>query len=139
MNNTAVIQMKYVGIVLIFSLSLFATCLCSAASTDTSSDTTTSSTTSDTTSSTSTGLPLGKEAIDYVISINPGKAVEAAVSGTPIFQGKMFQQPTDEPDFWDNIKTIFLDGLAQAITNVTGIAISTSTSTTAKTVSPAGQ
>jgi hypothetical protein len=116
--------MKSTGIILAFSLALFGTGLCSAQ--ETTTDTTTSDTT--TTTTTSTGLPLGTAAIDYVLSINPGKAVRAAADGTPIFLGKTFEQPTDEPDFWDNIKTIFIDGLAEAIAAVTGIPISTTSS-----------
>jgi len=50
----------------------------------------------------------------------------------------MFTQPVDQPDFWDNVKTVFLSGLAQAITNVTGIPISTNFSSTSP-VSTAGQ
>ena len=122
MINTAKIRMNSVGMVLTFSLSLFGTPLWAA----TTSDTTSGTTTTTSTTSTSTGLPLGTAAIDYVLSINPGKAVRATADGTPIFLGNSFQQPTDEPDFWDNIKTIFIDGLAEAIAAVTGIPISTS-------------
>jgi hypothetical protein len=124
-NNTTRMRRKYVGIVLTSYLSLFGTGLWAATTSDTTSDTTT-------TTSTTTGLPLGTAAIDYVLSINPGKAVRAAADGTPIFQGKTFEQPVDEPDLWDNVKTIFLDGLAQAIANVTGIPISTTSSTTSQ-------
>ncbi len=85
------------------------------------------------------GMPLGKAAINYVLKYHPGKAVAAAAAGTPIAMGEMFTQPVDEPDFWDNVKTVFLTGLAQAITNTTGIPIFTNFSSNISPVSTAGQ
>jgi hypothetical protein len=104
----------------------------------TTSGTTTTDTTTGTTTSSSSGMPLGKAAINYALKWHPGKAVAAAAAGTPIVMGEMFEQPVDQPDFWDNVKTVFLSGLAQAITNVTGIPISTNFSSTSP-VSTAGQ
>jgi hypothetical protein len=106
--------------------------------TTTTGTTTTGTTSTGTSTSTTTGMPLGKAAINYVLKWHPGKAVAAAAAGTPIVMGEMFTQPVDQPDFWDNVKTVFLSGLAQAITNVTGIPISTNFSSTSP-VSTAGQ
>ncbi len=168
MMNTNMTRIKYLAVLLAFSLTFFGTSLCSAqnlseliqsvqgmsqdeqnqlinqiagqvSSTGTSTGTTTSGTTSTTGTSTTNSFPLGKKAINYVLGNNPGKAVRAAADGTPIFQGQMFEQPVDEPDFWEQVKAIFLDGLAQAITNVTGIPVFTTSGTFTSPVSTAGQ
>jgi len=63
------------------------------------------------------GLPLGREAINYVRANSPAVQVNAARGGTPILLGTMFELPEDEPDFWDRVKQVFVDGLMEAILN----------------------
>jgi hypothetical protein len=70
------------------------------------------------------GLPLGQDAIAFVLANSPSNQVNAARNGTPTFQGEMFEQPVDEPDFWDRVKEVFIDGLIQAFTQSFGFDLS---------------
>ncbi len=80
-------------------------------------------------SSTEGGLPLGQDAIDYVRTNSPAVQVNAARAGHPTSSGTMFTQPTDEPDFCDRVKEVFLTSLIQAFANITGISLLTPTPT----------
>ena len=95
-------------------------------------DTTTSTeetTTTDTTDN-SSGLPHGSDTIDYVREFSPGSQVNLARSGEFGFIGKVFTQPVEEPDFWQRVQLVFLEGLLQALNNVYGLGLTSTSSVT---------
>ncbi|MFA5865958.1 MAG: Ig-like domain-containing protein [Phycisphaerae bacterium] len=99
----------------------------------TTSGTSTTGTTT-TTGTGSTGLPLGKDAINFVRFTNsPALQVNAARAGTPILLGTMFTVPEEQPDFYDRVKTVFFQSLAQALTNI--LHLDTSTTPVANSMS----
>jgi len=97
----------------------------SGSATDTTSDTSSDTTTT----SSSDGLPLGKDAINFVRANSPSVQVNAARNGTPTLLGTMFEMPEDEPDFWDRVKEVFIDGLMEAILNTWDLDITLPTTT----------